>query len=156
MNTDMNKDMNNNSTNSTNSTDSSLPKISKITEIFNKISSFLPKTASEENIIDITKAFSNDTINVTPIIKTILGLHIDFPDNILSSKSGHKYNELEFFQSNQDSNSTNNTKTNSNALFEKFNRTHTQIGKTLLQSIILEPSFDANEKKYNNMNELIN
>ena len=134
----------------TNTTDSSLPKISKITEIFNKIASFLPKTAAEENIVDITKAFSNDTINVKPIIKTILGLHVDFPDNILSSKTGHKYNELEFFQSNQDSNGTNNTKTNSNALFEKFNRTHTQIGKTLLQSIVLEPNINSN------INELIN
>ena len=46
------------------------------------------------------------------IIKTILGLHVDFPLNILNTKSGHKYNELEFFQSNQDSNSSNNTKTN--------------------------------------------
>jgi hypothetical protein len=125
------------------------PQISKIKEIFNKITSYLPISKNNEDSIDVTKAFSNETINVTPIIKTILGLHIDFPDNILNTKLGHKYNELEFFQSNQDSNSTNNTKTNSNALFEKFNRTHTQIGKTLLQSIILEPKLNSN------INELI-
>ena len=127
-----------------------LPQISKIEEIFNKIKSYLPMSKTDEDILDINKAFCSDDINVIPIIKTILKLHIDFPDNILNSKEGHKYNELEFFQSNQDSNSTNNTKTNSNALFEKFNRTYTQLGKTLLQSIILEPNLNSN------MNELIN
>jgi hypothetical protein len=124
------------------------------TNILNKISSLLPNSiTTDENVIDITKTFSSDSINVNSIIRTILGLDIDFPNHILNSKSGHKYNELEFFQSNQDSNSTNNTKTNSNALFEKFNRTHTQLGKTLLQSIILEPSIRSNVK---NMIELGN
>ena len=120
---------------------------SKFNNIINKIKSFLSKSStSDENTIDIIKTFSSENIDITPIIKQILGLHIDFPQNILNSKEGHKYNELEFFQSNQDSNSSNNTKTNSNALFEKFNRTYTQIGKTLLQSVILEPktNVDAN------------
>ena len=120
---------------------------SKINNIINKIKSFLTRSStSDENELDIIKTFSSENIDITPIIKTILELHIDFPLNILNSKEGHKYNELEFFQSNQDSNSTNNTKTNSNALFEKFNRTYTQIGKTLLQSVILEPktNVDAN------------
>ena len=111
-----------------------------ISNILNKIKSLFSKTTEDENTIDIAKAFSSESLDVTQIIKTILGLHVDFPDYILNSKAGHKYNELEFFQSNQDSNSSNNTKTNSNALFEKFNRTHTLLGKTLLQSIILEPA----------------
>ena len=118
---------------------------SKINNIINKIKSFLSRSStSDENELDIIKTFSSENIDITPIIKKILELHIDFPLNILNSKEGHKYNELEFFQSNQDSNSTNNTKTNSNALFEKFNRTYTQIGKTLLQSIILEPKVTVN------------
>jgi DNA mismatch repair ATPase MutS len=138
----------------TKDTNESLPQ-SKLTNIINKIKSFLPKsTASGENEIDIIKTFSSESIDVTPIIKQILKLHIDFPQNILNSKEGHKYNELEFFQSNQDSNSTNNTKTNSNALFEKFNRTYTQIGKTLLQSIILEPNVGSNTNR-NAISELI-
>ena len=130
-----------------------------IKPIFSKLSSIFPNTYStnssndpnatntsasiEDNTIDIQKTFSSENINITPIIKTILELHSEFPSNILNTKAGHKYNELEFFQSNQDSNATNNTKTNSNALFEKFNRTHTQLGKTLLQSIILEPTINV-------------
>ena len=131
-----------------------------IKPILSKLSSIFPNTyttnttdnsninnekvaASEDNTIDIQKTFSSENINITPIIKTILELHAEFPSNILNTKAGHKYNELEFFQSNQDSNATNNTKTNSNALFEKFNRTYTQLGKTLLQSIILEPTINV-------------
>jgi len=127
----------------------------KFTDIFNKILSLLPKSSSDENVIDIQKTFSSDTIDVTNIIKTILNLHIEFPHIILNSKEGHKYNELEFFQSNQDSNSSNNTKTNSNALFEKFNRTQTKLGKTLLQSLILESPIRSNVKNMNELGNLI-
>ena len=123
---------------------------SQFNNIINKVKSFLSKSStSDENTIDIIKTFSSENIDITPIIKQILELHIDFPQNILNSKEGHKYNELEFFQSNQDSNSSNNTKTNSNALFEKFKRTYTQIGKTLLQSIILEPNSNVNANLIN-------
>jgi len=135
----LNTEQNTDNTESTSSTSSTF------TTIFNKIKSFLPNSSVlDENELDINKTFSNDNIDVTSIIKTILELHVDFPQNILNSKEGHKYNELEFFQSNQDSNSTNDTKTNSNSFFEKFNRTNTQIGKTLLQSIILDPKLKSN------------
>ena len=110
------------------------------TNIANKLKSFLAKP-NDENNIDIQKTFSSENVDILPIIKIILGLSKEFPNNILNSKLGHKYNELEFFQSNQDSNSSNSSSNNS-ALFEKFNRTRTKIGKTLLQSIILEPNID--------------
>ena len=69
------------------------------TNILNKISSLLPNSiTTDENVIDITKTFSSDSINVNSIIRKILGLDIDFPNHILNSKSGHKYNELGKFQ----------------------------------------------------------
>ena len=116
---------------------------STINSIYNKLSSLLQKSSTDdENEIDIVKTFSNENIDIIPIIKNILELNADFPYNVINSKAGHKYTELEFFQSNQDSNVTNNNNanTNPNSLFEKLNRTHTQLGKLLLQSIILEPS----------------
>ena len=128
-----------------------------ITIIYNKLSSvFKSKTGldthdtnniSSENdpndptVIDLQKTFSSENIDITPIIKKILQLHIEFPQNILHSKDGHKYNELEFFKSNLDSNVDSNTQ----SLFDKFNRTQTQLGKTLLQSIILEPTINIDE-----------
>ena len=57
---------------------------------------------SDPNTIDILKTFSSANIDITPIIKKILDLHSEFPQNILHSKDGHKYNELEFFKSNLD------------------------------------------------------
>ena len=127
--------------------------INILNTITDKIKSFLPKSSdNDENTIDIKKTFSSDNIDIIPIIKIVLGLSKEFPTNILNSKLGHKYNELEFFQSNQDSNSSNNTETNSNALFEKFNNTKTKLGKTLLQSIILDPLIDNNENGNGNDN----
>ena len=76
------------------------------TNIANKLKSFLAKP-NDENNIDIQKTFSSENVDILPIIKIILGLSKEFPNNILNSKLGHKYNELEFFQSNQDSNSSN-------------------------------------------------
>ena len=95
-------------------------------------------SSDDENIIDLLKTFSSDNVDVSEIIKDILKLENEFPNTILYSKDGHKYNELEFFQANLDSNV--NSKTTS--LFDKFNRTSTQLGKTLLQSIILQPTTD--------------
>ena len=118
-----------------------------ITNIYDKLFSFLKPNNNDEssiddpNVIDINKTFSSANIDITPIIKKILDLHSDFPNNILHSKEGHKYNELEFFKSNLDSNVDSNT----NSLFDKFNRTQTQLGKTLLQSIILKPTTNINE-----------
>ena len=57
-----------------------------------------------ENTIDLQKTFSSDNLNIIPVIKKILNLEDTFPNNILQSSNGHKYNELEFFQSNIDSN----------------------------------------------------
>ena len=117
------------------------------TNIYNKVSSIFKSngytnntsgdTSSDDpNVIDIQKTFSSENIDITPIIKRILDLPINFPQNILHSKDGHKYNELEFFKSNLDSNVDSNTQ----SLFDKFNKTQTQLGKTLLQSIILKPT----------------
>jgi hypothetical protein len=81
----------------------SLQPQSNLNKIINKLKSFLPKSSvSDENEIDIIKTFSSESIDITPVIKNILELHIDFPQNILNSKEGHKYNQLEFFQSNQE------------------------------------------------------
>ena len=94
----------------------------------------------DKNLIDLEKTFSSDHIDISHIIKEILKLQLDFPNNILYSKDGHKYNELEFFQSNLDSN----VNSKNASLFDKLNRTSTQLGKTLLQSIILQPTTDIN------------
>ena len=86
---------------------------STINSIYNKLSSLLQKSSTDdENEIDIVKTFSNDNIDIIPIIKNILELNADFPYNVINSKAGHKYTELEFFQSNQDSNVTNNNNAN--------------------------------------------
>ena len=99
----------------------------------------------DDTIIDLQKTFSSENIDVTQIIKDILNLNKEFPNNILFSKDGHKYNELEFFQSNLDSN-VNNKNT---SFFDKFNRTSTQLGKTLLKSLILQPTTNIeNTLKY--------
>jgi len=95
-------------------------------------------TTDDPNVIDLQKTFSSENIDVSQIIKDILNLHKEFPNNILYSKDGHKYNELEFFQSNLDSN----VNSKNASLFDKFNRTHTKLGKALLQSIILQPTTD--------------
>ena len=93
---------------------------------------------STDSTINLQKTFSSEHIDVSQIIKDILDLHKEFPNNILYSKDGHKYNELEFFQSNLDSN----VNSKNASLFDKFNRTSTQLGKTLLQSILLQPTTD--------------
>ena len=93
-----------------------------INTLYNKIEpmlSFLKNNNDDKNVIDLLKTFSSANIDIIPIIKKILQLPDTFPNNILHTREGGKYNELEFFQSNQDSSSTNNTRTNSNALFEK-------------------------------------
>ena len=95
-------------------------------------------STTDDHVIDLQKTFSSENIDVTQIIKDILNLHKEFPNNILYSKDGHKYNELEFFQSNLDSN----VNSKNPSLFDKFNRTSTQLGKTLLQSILLQPTTD--------------
>ena len=95
-------------------------------------------TNSDDSIINLQKTFSSENIDVSQIIKDILKLNKEFPNNILYSKDGHKYNELEFFQSNLDSN----VNSKNASLFDKFNRTSTQLGKTLLQSILLNPTKD--------------
>jgi hypothetical protein len=92
-------------------------------------------TNDEENIIDLQKTFSSDGINIIPVIKKILNLDIDFPENIIKSHHGTKYKELEFFNSNMDSNLTDNIKT----VFDNINKTQTKLGSYLLQSTILLP-----------------
>jgi hypothetical protein len=101
------------------------------------ISNLRPSNDDDKNVIDLKKAFSSENINVLPIIKKILNLPESFPNNILHTKDGHKYNELEFFQSNLDSNIT--SIDNLVSFFQKFNKTQTQLGKHLLQSILLNP-----------------
>ena len=101
-------------------------------------------TTNDEDSIDLLKTFSSDNIDVSDIIKEILKLEKEFPNTILYSKDGHKYNELEFFQANLDSN----VNSKNASLFDKFNRTHTHLGKTLLQSIILQPTTDISILKH--------
>lgn len=112
-------------------------------DIFEKVVSFI-KPSSEhdndthdgsENVIDLKKTFNSDNVDIIPIIKKILHLPDTFPDNILASHIGNKYNELEFFKSNLDSNISDDVKT----VFQNIDRTQTQLGRFLLQSIILTP-----------------
>ena len=89
-------------------------------------------TSIDDDTIDLLKTFSSDNIDVSQIIKEILKLEPDFPNAILYSKDGHKYNELEFFQANLDSN----VNSKNSSLFDKFNRTNTQLGKLLLHLLL--------------------
>jgi len=101
----------------------------------NKSHTTQTNTHHDNTVIDLQKTFSSDNIDVIPIIKRILNLDPNFPDNILQTKLGQKYIELEFFQSNLDSNVSKNTQT----VFNKINRTQTMLGSHLLQSILLQP-----------------
>jgi hypothetical protein len=110
-----------------------------IYNLADKIKNILPQSTNEdEKVIDISKTFSSQNCNVEPIIRKILELPDIFPNNILHSIEGHKYNELEFFKTNLDSNVDPNNK----SLFDKFNKTSTLLGKSLLQNIILNPTVD--------------
>ena len=108
--------------------------------IYQKIESILASlkpTTSNENIIDLQQTFNSQNIDTLPIIKKILSLPDNFPNNILHSTTGHKYHELEFFESNLDSNISSHQEQIS--FFQRFNRTQTRLGSHLLQSILLKP-----------------
>ena len=125
-----------------------------LTNITEKIKNLFPnKPGEDEKIIDIGKTFSSENVNVDPVIKQILGLVENFPNNILHSIEGHKYNELEFFKTNLDSNVDPNNK----SLFDKFNKTSTLLGKSLLQKIILEPTTNTTllTQRQNVINKII-
>ena len=112
-----------------------------INTLYKKLESVIafikPSNDNDPNVIDLQQTFNSQNINVLPIIKKILNLPESFPNNILHTKDGHKYNELEFFQSNLDSNIT--SIDNLVSFFQKFNKTQTKLGKHLLQSILLNP-----------------
>ena len=98
-----------------------------------------------EHVIDIQKTFSSANIDIIPIIKKILKLESDFPDNILKTHKGHKYSELEFFSSNLDSNISSDVK----SIFQHLDYTITQTGQYLLKNILLNPITSRN-----NINQL--
>ena len=104
----------------------------------------------DKSVINVNNAFATDKINIDILIKKILSLDPEFPNNILFSKDGHKYNELEFFESNLDSSIGLDTKNLSSAtpsrninkaktFFDNFKKTKTRLGTTLLQDIIINP-----------------
>jgi hypothetical protein len=112
--------------------------------LYQKIESILASlksNTSNENVIDLQKTFSSQNIDTLPIIKTILNLPSNFPNNILHSTNGHKYHELEFFQSNLDSNISSHQEQEASSFFQRFNRTKTRLGSNLLQSILLKPLY---------------
>ena len=119
----------------------------------NKSHTTQTNTHHDNTIIDLQKTFNSDNIDVIPIVKRILNLDTNFPDNILQTKLGQKYIELEFFQSNLDSNVSKNTQT----VFNKINRTQTMLGSYLLQSILLHPlsSITTNERTLLNRQDVI-
>ena len=105
--------------------------------IYQKIENLIAKIrtrASDEEAIDLQKTFSSSGIDTLPIIIKILELETGFPDSRISSLKGNKYHELEFFTVNHDS-----TNTPDKSLFQRLDYTQTDIGSTLLKSIILEP-----------------
>ena len=106
------------------------------------------KEKDTEKEIDLQKLFSSQGIDILPVIKKILNLETDFPDNILKSSRGHKYNELEFFKSNLDSNISSDVE----SLFQKLDKTQTQLGHYLFQNILLNPL----NKKHEIQNILMN
>ena len=124
-----------------------------INNLYSKIENILAylKPSSDndnKNVIDLQKTFSSQNLDfnkdILPVIKKILHLPETFPNNILHSKDGHKYNELEFFQSNIISGGTTDTATsldnsNTSSFFQKINKTQTKLGQHLLQSILLTP-----------------
>ena len=116
-------------------------------KIENLIASIKPGTSNNENVIDLQQTFNSQNIDVLPVIKKILNLPDTFPTNILHTKDGNKYNELEFFQSNFNNNTTptldtlQSTVQQGISFFDKFNKTQTKLGKHLLQSILLNPLY---------------
>ena len=68
--------------------------------------------------------------------KTILNLDQTFPDNILNSKSGKKFQELEFFYTNDND--------NTNSFFNNINKCYTNLGRLNLQNIIINPTTNIN------------
>ena len=102
--------------------------------ILNKFSS------NDKDKIDISKTFSSQNINIIHILKNVLNYPETFPDHILLTPLGHKYNELEFFTANMDSsiNSDNHTK----SLFEHFSSTQTHLGSMILQNLLINPTID--------------
>ena len=126
-----------------------------INNLYSKIENILAylKPSSDndnKNVIDLQKTFSSQNLDfnkdILPVIKKILHLPETFPNNILHSKDGHKYNELEFFQSNItsgdatiDTIDTTATATSVASFFQKINKTQTKLGQHLLQSILLTP-----------------
>lgn len=102
--------------------------------ILNKFSS------NDKNEIDISKTFSSQNIDINPILKNILNYPENFPNHILLTPLGHKYNELEFFNANMDSsiNSDNRAK----SLFEYFSCTQTHLGSMILQNLLINPTID--------------
>lgn len=95
----------------------------------------------DKDVIDIKEAFSVEKIDIEPIIRKILLLDPQFPNNLLISQHGHKYNELEFFESNLDSSISNETR--SHSFFERFKQTKTRLGTVNLQNILINPSTDV-------------
>jgi hypothetical protein len=80
---------------------------------------------------------------VSKLIKEILKLDPSFPSNLIHQPEYIKYNELEFFTSNSGSNYP--------SLFDKINKTYTQLGRFNLMNIILHPitNYDILEKRKN-------
>lgn len=80
---------------------------------------------------------------VSKLIKEILKLDPSFPSNLIHQPEYIKYNELEFFNSNSGSNYP--------SLFDKINKTYTELGRFHLMNVILHPitNHDILEKRKN-------
>lgn len=106
-----------------------------------EIKNYILKYFKKDDNLDIDKAFDVDNKNFDKILNKILGLPNNFPNNILQSPLGFKYNELEIFSSNMDSS------LQGKSFFDYFSRTQTHLGKLILQNLLLNPIIDINELK---------
>ena len=119
------------------------PALQKIyNHIQNKKTSEIEKLTKEEleeekfKFSEIVKAETNEMTEEEKFtyIKNILSLDDKFP--LIEGEDNNKYQELEFFNSNQND--------IENTVFNKINKTHTTIGKYHLMNIITHPSNDLN------------
>ena len=100
------------------------------------------KTHKNEESIDIKTVFNSKNIDIQPILRKVLKLAANFPNNLIQTPNGHKYNELEIFTANMDS-SIGSGQEPVKAFFDIFNTTQTQLGTLLLQNLILNPITDT-------------
>jgi hypothetical protein len=95
------------------------------------------KANGETIEIDLDSIDNIDQIEISKYIKKIWSLEHNFPKNILETKLGRSYQELEFFNTNDLTGKT-------PSFYDNINCTLTNLGNIYLQNMLLHPITDIN------------